>query len=79
MLVDKKRVRAYYRQLKEDMPDLCHEWPEVAEEWVKKAQNLQLVGAWYHYKILIRKAKEYVKRNCPCYFVRFQRILKRNE
>lgn len=76
MLVDKERVRAYYRQLKEDMVDLCHVDDEVAKEWVKKAKNLRLVGAWFHYMVLIRKSKEYVKKNCPCYLERLERFLR---
>lgn len=79
MLVDKERVRNYYRQLKERMDDLCHEWDDVAEAWVNRAKNLRLVGAWYHYMILIRKSKEYVKKNCPCYLERLHRLLRRVE
>lgn len=75
LLVDKERVREYYRQLKEDFVDLCHENGIYVEMWVEKAKNLQLVGAWYHYMILIRKAKEYVKKNCPCYYQRLLSIL----
>lgn len=76
MLVDKERVRDYYRQLKEDMIDLCHTDDVVTEEWIRKAKNLLLVGAWYHYMILIRKSKEYVKKNCPCYLKRLKKLLK---
>jgi len=79
MLVDKERVRAYYRQLKEDMVDLCHEDVVVAEEWVRRAKNLRLVGAWFHYMVLIRKSKDYVKKNCPCYLERLERLLRRVE
>jgi len=76
MLVDKERVREYYRRLKEDMADLCHEDAEYVRLWVRKAKNLKLVGAWFHYMVLIRKAREYIKRNCPCYLDRFERIRK---
>jgi len=76
MLVDKERVRSYYRQLKEDMIDLCHEDHIVAEEWIRRAKNLRLIGAWYHYMILIRKAKDYVKETCPCYLKRLKTLLR---
>ena len=76
MLVDKERVRVYYRRLKEDMVDLCHENSEYTRLWVQKAKNLRLVGAWFHYMVLIRKARDYVKVNCPCYLDRFERILR---
>jgi len=75
MWVDKERVREYYRRLKDEMVDLCHENPEYCRIWVEKAKNLRIVGAWYHYMILIRKAKEYVKKNCPCYYQRLLSIL----
>ena len=75
MLVDKERVREYYQMLKEDFADLCHSDPEYTKMWIEKAKNLQLVGAWYHYMVLIRKAKEYVKKNCPCYYKRLLSIL----
>ena len=77
MLVDKERVREYYRRLKEDFPDLCHEDIVVAEEWVRRAKNLRLVGAWFHYMVLIRKSKDYVKKNCPCYLERLEWLLRR--
>ena len=76
MLVDKERVRQYYRRLKDDFIDLCHVDDEVAKEWVRRAKNLRLVGAWYHYMVLIRKSKEYVKRNCPCYLYRLEKLLR---
>jgi len=75
MWVDKERVRWYYRRLKEDFSDLCHSNQEYVEIWVEKARNLRLIGAWYHYMILIRKAKEYVRKNCPCYYERLLSVL----
>jgi len=77
MLVDKERVREYYQMLKDEMVNLCHVNSEYVELWVKKVKNLQLVGAWYHYMILIRKAKEYVKKECPCYYHRFLSFLRK--
>ena len=77
MLVNKERVRKYYQMLKEDFADLCHADSEYTKMWIEKAKNLRLVGAWYHYMILIRKAKEYVKKECPCYYQRFLYLLKR--
>ncbi len=77
MWVDKERVREYYRKLKDEFPDLCHEDSEYVKVWVEKAKNLRIVGAWYHYMVLIRKAKEYVRKNCPCYEERLNAILKR--
>ena len=75
MLVDKERVREYYRMLKDEMIDLCHSDSEYTKMWIEKAKNLKIIGAWYHYMILIRKAKEYVRNNCPCYYQRLLAIL----
>ena len=77
MLVDKDRVRDYYLRLKEYMVDLCHVLDIAVEEWLRRANNLKMVGALYHYMILMRKAKDYIKQNCPCYLKRFESIKKR--
>jgi len=76
MMVDKERVREYYRQLKADFSDLCHEDIEYVVMWIEKARNLRLVGAWWHYKVLIAQAKRYICNNCPTCLQRFERLLK---
>ena len=76
MWVDKERVRRYYRQLLEDLPDLCHSEKEYARMWVERARNLRLVGAWWHYMLVIVQAKRYVRKNCPFYYERLLSLLK---
>jgi hypothetical protein len=44
--------------------------------WIEKARNLRLVGAWWHYKVLIAQAKRYIRNNCPNCLQRFERLLK---
>jgi hypothetical protein len=47
--------------------------------WVEKARNLRLVGAWWHYKVLIAQAKRYIRKNCPYCLQRFERFLRKRE
>jgi len=75
MIIDKKYIKSYYNELKMEFCDLCHEDPEYSRIWIEKARNLRLVGAWWHYKVLIAQAKRYVKENCPKYLKRFERVL----
>lgn len=75
MWVDKERVREYYRRLKDEFVDLCHEDPEYTKMWIEKARNLRIVGAWWHYMLIIVQAKRYIKKNCPCYYDRFTSLL----
>ena len=77
MMVDKERVREYYRQLKADFSDLRHEDIEYVVMWIEKARNLRLVGAWWYYKVLIAQAKRYIRRNCPNCLQRFENLLGR--
>ena len=77
MLADKSRVIKYVEELKEDFPDLCHCESLYTELWVERVKGLRLVGAWWHYMVLVSHAKRYIKNNCPEYLKRFEYYLKK--
>ena len=59
MSPDKKsECKELYRQLKDDMRDL--DSVNFRPHWFERAKVLQERGCWYHYNILIRKARDYL-------------------
>ena len=77
LIADKERVKEFANSLRKDFPDLCHEDSYYTELWIERAKALKLVNAWWDYMVLISHAKAYIKRNCPCYLSRFDRLLKK--
>lgn len=76
LIADKEKVKEYVNSLRADFTDLCHEFDDYSELWIERAKALRLVGAWWDYMVLIKHAKVYIKRNCPCYLYRFEKLLK---
>ena len=59
-MVDKKKCIELYQDLKDD---LCWTISDNIrrEMWFLRSKELQKCSCWYHYKILMRKQKEYEK------------------
>ena len=61
-MIDKKKCIELYRDLKDD---LCWTVNDNIrrEMWFQRTKELLEIGGWYHYKVLLRKQKEYEKKH----------------
>lgn len=59
-MVNKEECKALYRELKMDFGDLDSLNFRVL--WFERAYRLKERGCFWHYSVLMRKAKDYKKR-----------------
>lgn len=57
----KEKCQELYRKLKNDMGDL--ESITFRCLWFERVQQLKEAGCWWHYSVLMRKAKDFKKRS----------------
>ncbi len=58
-MVDKEACKKLYRELKADIEDL--DSVTFGPLWLSRAELLKSSGCWWHYKLLIRKGRDYLK------------------
>lgn len=75
----KERCRTLYLALKNDFSDLESE--NFREHWFNRARHLKELGCWFHYNILVRKARDYVnhKGDYPDYLNLVRQVKKSTE
>jgi len=54
----KEQCSSLYRELKRDLTDLAS--VDFRPHWFYRAACLKAAGCWWHYKIILRKAREYL-------------------
>jgi len=58
-MTDKKKCQKLYRELKADMPDL--DSVNFRSLWFSRLNLLKESGCWWHYSVLLRKGRDYLK------------------
>ena len=58
-MVNKEECKALYRELKRDFGDL--DSVNFKELWFVRARALKERGCFWHYAVLIRKSRDYLK------------------
>jgi len=58
-MVDKEECKRLYRELKEDIADL--ESDNFRKLWFERLDILKKAGCWWHYAVLKRKARDYMR------------------